>query len=130
MQCILLGIDGVNGEDPPIPDDSTLAISVFESTQFSYNVSMNETIAVENTTITITTMNIRVFGKPATKPGNGGHGGVGGMGGYAGNHFIVGIEDFAVFADPGNSNFWIGCHSRDIHHTVHNFKSKIKRQVQ
>lgn len=49
-------------------------------------------------------MNIRVFGRNPTKPGDGGNGGVGGIGGYAGLPIIIALKDQKVppfFAKPG-----------------------------
>lgn len=97
-----LGIDGINGEDPPIPKNSTEAIPLWESLGFLFNTTINQNVTNDDTRYHY--LGIRVFGRNPTKPGDGGHGGVGGIGGYAGTNIIVtlnGQQIPSIFANPG-----------------------------
>lgn len=99
------GTNGIDGEDPPIPETSTVATSIWDSLGFDYNITMNQNQTDEESGLVHNYIGMSVFGRNATLPGNGGHGGVGGIGGHAGTHFIVGLEkhqDFSIFDSPGN----------------------------
>lgn len=109
MEYVLPGINGIDGVDPPIPKNSTVAISLWESLRFVYNTTTDFNVTDEDGGLLYNYLSIRVFGRNATKPGDGGHGGVGGIGGYAGTRFInrhdKSHDKFSIFANPGKFNF-------------------------
>lgn len=100
---IILGSNGVNGQDPPVPDNSTIALSFWDSQQYFYNQTMNDTLHDEDEGTFMIITGISVFGRNGTKPERGGHGGVGGLGGNAGKVFIAGFQQFGA----KESNFLI-----------------------
>lgn len=102
---LISGSKGVNGQDPPIPENSTIALSFWDSLDYIYNKTMNETVSDADAGENIIFSGVAVFGRNGTKPTRGGHGGVGGLGGYAGKIFIAGLgntPNFTVFNETGN----------------------------
>lgn len=103
----MLGANGINGQDPPIPENSTTAASLWESSQYFYIQTMNKTENDEENDVYVMNIAYTVFGRNGTEPRRGGHGGVGGIGGYPGKVFIVGLQqrpNFTIFNETGNMN--------------------------
>lgn len=99
-----IGSDGINGQDPPIPDNSTVAQATWELPYFYCNNTLNNTEIDDEEGIVHSDIGFRVFGGNGTAPGDGGNGGVGGFGGNAGKVFVADLQNnanFSIFAQNG-----------------------------
>lgn len=101
---LIKGSDGIYGQDPPVPVNSSIATLVWDSFDYFYNMTTNQTVEIEDTDITKIYIGFDVFGRNGTIPTRGGNGGIGGLGGYAGQVFVVGLQEdpgFAIFNNSG-----------------------------
>lgn len=101
---LISGSNGINGQDPPIPQNSSTAAFFWDSLQYFHNITYNETTSDEDSGILHVNVMLQVYGRNGTYPRRGGHGGVGGLGGHAGKVFIVGLQqehNFTIYNKTG-----------------------------